>query len=78
MPLRKAYSFTKKPRGLTIPIDGTMPFLPMDAIPIGRVSVSTYEERPSSMLTSGTYIENGDLARSQKSPRRLRTENKPS
>jgi type I restriction enzyme S subunit len=61
MPLRKAYSFTKKPRGLTIPIDGTMPFLPMDAIPIGRVSVSTYEERPSSMLTSGTYIENGDL-----------------
>jgi type I restriction enzyme S subunit len=61
VPLREAYSFTKKPRGLTIPLDGTIPFLPMDAIPIGRVSVSAFEERPSSKLTSGTYIENGDL-----------------
>jgi hypothetical protein len=39
VPLREAYSFTKKPRGLTIPLDGTIPFLPMDAIPIGRASV---------------------------------------
>ena len=61
VPLREAYSFTKKPRGLIIPLDGTIPFLPMDAIPIGRVSVSAFEERPSSRLTSGTYIENGDL-----------------
>jgi type I restriction enzyme S subunit len=61
VPLREAYSFTKKPRGLTIPLDGTIPFLPMDAIPIGRVSVSAFEERPSSKLTSGIYIENGDL-----------------
>jgi len=61
VPLREAYSFTKKPRGLTIPLDDTIPFLPMDAIPIGRVSVSAFEERPSSRLTSGTYIENGDL-----------------
>ena len=61
VPLREAYSFTKKPRGLTIPLDDTIPFLPMDAIPIGRVSVSAFEERPSSKLTSGTYIENGDL-----------------
>lgn len=61
VPLREAYSFTKKPRWLTIPLDGTIPFLPMDAIPIGRVSVSAFEERPSSKLTSGTYIENGDL-----------------
>ena len=61
VPLREAYSFTKKPRGLTIPLDGAIPFLPMDAIPIGRVSISAFEERPSSKLTSGTYIENGDL-----------------
>ncbi|MDD5036171.1 MAG: restriction endonuclease subunit S [Methylococcaceae bacterium] len=61
MPIREAYSFTRKPRGMVIPRDGSIPFLPMDLIPIGRVSVSEYEERPGSRLTSGTYIENGDL-----------------
>ncbi|MDP2992020.1 MAG: restriction endonuclease subunit S [Deltaproteobacteria bacterium] len=61
MPIREAYSFTRKPRGMVIPRDGSIPFLPMDLIPIGRVSVSEYEERSGSRLTSGTYIENGDL-----------------
>jgi type I restriction enzyme S subunit len=60
-PIREAYRFTKKPRGLTIANDSSVPFLPMDAIPIGRVHVSTFEERPAAKLTSGTYIEDGDL-----------------
>ena len=60
-PIREAYSFTKKPRGLSIQRDSRVRFLPMDAIPIGRVYVSTFENRLGSALTSGTYIENGDL-----------------
>ena len=60
-PIREVFSFTKKPRGLSIPSDGLIPFLPMQAIPIGRVRVSAFEERLGASLTSGTYIENGDL-----------------
>jgi len=61
MPIREAYAFTKKPRGLSIPSDALVPFLPMEKIPIGRVRVFAFEERLGSALTSGTYIENGDL-----------------
>lgn len=60
-PIREVYAFTKKPRGLSIQDDRCVPFLPMENIPIGRVRVSGYEERIGSALTSGTYIENGDL-----------------
>lgn len=60
-PIREVYSFTKKPRGLMLPSNGSVPFLPMEAIPIGRVRVSAFEERLGSTLTSGTYVENGDL-----------------
>jgi type I restriction enzyme S subunit len=60
-PIREAYAFTKKPRGLSVADDSSVPFLPMDAIPIGRIRVSVFEERLGSALTSGTYIENGDL-----------------
>ena len=60
-PIREAYSFTKKPRGIFIRDGETVPFLPMEAIPIGRVHVTDYQERLGAKLTSGTYIENGDL-----------------
>ena len=60
-PIREVYAFTKKPRGLSIAKDSSVPFLPMDTIPIGRVHVSEFEERHASKLTSGTYIEDGDL-----------------
>ena len=60
-PIRAVYAFTKKPRHLNIPEGTSLPFLPMDTIPIGRVHVSTFEERAVSKLTNGTYIENGDL-----------------
>ena len=59
--IRAVYAFTKKPRHLNIPEGTLLPFLPMETIPIGRVHVSTFEERAISKLTSGTYIENGDL-----------------
>jgi len=60
-PIREAYTFTKKPRGLRIINEDAVAFLPMDEIPIGRVFVSAYEERRGANLSSGTYIENGDL-----------------
>ncbi len=60
-PIRDVFAFTKKPRGLTIAEGSSVPFLPMDAIPIGRVHISAFEERPAAKLTSGTYIEDGDL-----------------
>ena len=60
-PIGDVYRFTSKPRGLAVPKGSSVPFLPMDQIPIGRVNVTTYEERPAAKLTSGTYIENGDL-----------------
>ena len=61
VPIREAYEFTKKPHGLKIKDEDLVPFLPMDTIPIGRIHVSSFEERLGSALTSGTYIENGDL-----------------
>jgi type I restriction enzyme S subunit len=60
-PIREAYEFTKRPRGLSIQDDACVPFLPMDAIPVGRVQISSYEKRLVGDLTSGTYVENGDL-----------------
>lgn len=59
--IREAYTFTKKPRGLRINAEDVVAFLPMDSIPIGRVRVSAFEERSGGKLSSGTYIENGDL-----------------
>src|SRR5919106_4014193 len=60
-PLREAYNFTKKPRGLALNGDGQVPFLPMDPIPIGRVFVTESETRSASSIGSGTYVENGDF-----------------
>jgi type I restriction enzyme S subunit len=60
-PLGEAYNFTKKPRGLALNGNGKVPFLPMDSIPIGRIFVNEFQERSASSLTSGTYVENGDL-----------------
>jgi type I restriction enzyme S subunit len=60
-PIRDVYTFTRKPRHLNIPKDTSLPFLSMDTIPIGRVHVSTFEERAASKITCGTYIEKGDL-----------------
>jgi len=61
LPIREAYSFTKKPRGLSVDANATVHFLPMDMIPLGHLFVSEFEERRGGAITSGTYIENGDL-----------------
>lgn len=60
-PIRDVFTFTRKPRGLVVADDSRVPFIPMNDIPIGRVRVAASEERLGAELTSGTYIENGDL-----------------
>jgi type I restriction enzyme, S subunit len=58
-PIREAYSFTKKPRDLSISSNDSVPFLRMESIPLGHMLVSAFEARLGSDLTSG--VENGDL-----------------
>jgi type I restriction enzyme S subunit len=51
------YDFTSKPRGLNIELP--VPFIPMDIVPRNEIYIKKYELRDS--LSSGTYVENGDL-----------------
>lgn len=64
--LGEVYEFTKKPRGLML--NAHVPFIPMDLIPIGAINVSQYINRSAKKLTSGTYVENGDLLLSKITP----------
>ena len=51
------YNFTKKPKGLEIKFP--VPFIPMEIVPLDKLTISDYELRDK--ISSGTYIENGDL-----------------
>jgi len=55
--ISQAYTFTEKRReaNLSQPI----PFIPMELIPVGENEIVNYETREK--VTSGTYVENGDL-----------------
>jgi len=57
--LGKVYQFTKKPRELKL--SGDVPFIPMENIPIGSIYVEDYITKPAEKITSGTFVENGDL-----------------
>jgi type I restriction enzyme, S subunit len=54
------FEVTRKPRNLPALPNGTVPFVPMDAIPRNRYRDPTYEARPWERA-SGTYFERGDL-----------------
>jgi type I restriction enzyme S subunit len=61
-PIADSFEFTGKPRGLDLSKNGdTIPFFPMDQIPLGRIHVSQFTPKPLADLGSGTYVENGDL-----------------
>lgn len=60
-PVRTAFRTTVKPRGLSPANFETVPFIPMDAVPIAGWNVCPTEVRAGSAITSGTYCENGDL-----------------
>lgn len=51
------YEFTSKPRTLEIKLP--VPFVPMEMVPLNEMFIKQYELRNN--LSSGTYVENGDL-----------------
>ena len=63
------YSFTKKPRALTLNKHGKyIPFFRMEQIPDGKVYVSKFTEKSVNTLGGGTYVENGDVIISKITP----------
>lgn len=55
-----AYTFTRRPRGLDALSRPTIPFVPMDALPLGGV-LATFAELAPPNMTSGNYFEEGDF-----------------
>lgn len=61
-PIAEVFDFTSKPRGLDLSQFGdTVPFIPMELVPIGRITATKFTPRPQADLGSGTYVEDGDL-----------------
>ena len=56
-----AYAITKKPRGLDLESESTIPFAPMDAIPQGGAYDAEFMPKAPGEITSGTYFERGDV-----------------
>ena len=62
------YRITKKPRARVISDSETIPFVPMEAVPLnGRESVR-FELRRHADIASGTYFEKGDVLLSKITP----------
>ena len=57
----EVYNFTIKPRKLDLLTIKKIPFIPMDFLPDESLFVRNFEMRDVADLSSGTYIENGDL-----------------
>jgi len=55
--IKKMYNFTSRPKGLNVSLP--VPFIPMEMISINERFITTYELR--NFISSGTYVENGDL-----------------
>ena len=55
------FEITRKPRGLNVREYATVPFVPMEAIPLGGAYAPRYDVRAVGALSSGTYFEQGDL-----------------
>lgn len=62
------YSVTKKPRRLEFPEDDRIPFIPMDHISQRGNFEATYQMRSLESITSGTYVERGDVLVSKITP----------
>lgn len=57
----EVYDFKNKSKGKNFEKVKQIPFIPMDLIPDDRLFVRDFELRDISDISSGTYIENGDL-----------------
>ena len=59
--IEEVYDFTNKPKHIDLESVKQIPFIPMSLIPDDSLFVKNYELRNIVDLSSGTYIENGDL-----------------
>ncbi len=62
------YYFTKKPNGLRFDEYDTIPFVPMDKVPIGKLRFHDFILKKPNDFSSGTYFEAGDLLLSKITP----------
>ena len=60
-PLAEVVTFTKKPRDLRYSEYDKIPFVPMDLIPIAKLSSKEFLLKTNNELKSGTYFEPGDI-----------------
>ena len=58
--LSDIFDFSRKPRSVKTKPDDKVPFIPMELIPENGVEV-TWKEKMVREITSGTYVERGDL-----------------
>ena len=61
LPIGKAYDFTKKPREIVYSNYDQLPFIAMDLIPIDTPHLEKFNLKKSTEISSGTYIEDGDI-----------------
>lgn len=59
--ISEVYDFTRKPKGLVLDKIKQVPFIPMELIPDDNLFVRDFELKKIENLSSGTYIEKGDL-----------------
>ena len=57
----KVYGFTKKPKERIYSNYGHLPFITMDLIPIDSPHLGKFKLKKSTEISSGTYIEDGDI-----------------
>lgn len=61
VPIGKVYDFTKKPREIKYANYDHLPFIAMDLIPIDLPHSGKFKFKKSTEISSGTYVENGDI-----------------
>lgn len=66
--LGEVVTITKKPRDLRYTDYSGIPFVPMELIPIGKLSSEEYILKTNDELTSGTYFQSGDILLSKITP----------
>ena len=61
VPIGKVYDFTKKPKEIIYSNYDLLPFISMDLIPIDIPHLSKFKFKKSTEISSGTYVEDGDI-----------------
>lgn len=61
VPFERAYTFTRKPRGVDHTKLAAIPFVPMEAVPIGSTYFRDFVLKNGAEIKSGTYFEPGDI-----------------